>query len=148
MPLELCNTLFIMHKDTLKKQRNNINTIKWSSMYTIFCFFPQNERNLVNHNQYFYRTAEDWIIKCNKITLIVISILDYTVSFIDFWPERVHQDSPCPPCDLLESWRTGWFLWPMKLIPSCLIMYVKPMLKVSFNSVKNNHVKTSPVLQV
>ena len=48
----------------------------------------------------------------------------------------------------VSSWRTGWFLRPVKLTPINLRMYLEPILKVSFNSDMNNPVKTPPVLQV
>ena len=53
-----------------------------------------------------------------------------------------------PPSVILEFWRTGWFLRPVKLTQIILKMYLEPMLKVSFNSDMNNPVKTTPILQV
>ena len=51
-----------------------------------------------------------------------------TVSFINFWLEKVHQDSLCPPSPTLESWRIGWFLIPLELVSICLEMYSEPTL--------------------
>ena len=71
-----------------------------------------------------------------------------TVNFINFWVEKVHQDSLCPRSPTLESWRTCWFLIPLTLVSMFLEMYSKHILKVSFNSDMHNTFKTHYFLYV
>ena len=71
-----------------------------------------------------------------------------TVNFINFWVEKVHQDSLCPRSPTLESWRTGWFLIPLTLVSMFLEMHSKHILKVSFNSDMHNTFKTHYFLYV
>ena len=78
-----------------------------------------------------------------QYALICIMI---TVNFINFWVEKVHQDSLCPQSPTLESWRTGWFLISLTLVSIFLEMYSKHILKVSFNSDMHNTFKTHCVL--
>ena len=64
------------------------------------------------------------VLKVSSVSLFGTN----TVSFINFWLEKVHQDSVCPRSSTLESWRTGWFLIPMELVSTCLEMYSEPIL--------------------
>ena len=84
------------------------------------------------------KSLEDWIVPdtigigVNMLSILnqSVSFINFwlekinqdwtnTVSFINFWLEKVHQDSLCPQSPTLESWRTGWFLIPLELVSIC-----------------------------
>ena len=69
-----------------------------------------------------------------------------SASFIKFCPEKVHQDSPCPRSLTLESWRTGWFLRPLKLLLICSKMFSELFLQVSSSFTIEKSIKTLYVL--
>ena len=71
-----------------------------------------------------------------------------TVNFINFWVEKVHQDSLCPRSPTLESWRTGWFLIPLTLVSICLDMYYEAILWISSTYEWKKSIKTPYVLEV
>ena len=70
----------------------------------------------------------------------------FFASFIKFCPEKVHQDSPCPRSLTLESWRTGWFLRPLKLLLICSKMFSELFLQVSSSFTIEKSIKTLYVL--
>ena len=84
-------------------------------------------------------------IAFNKFRNVLWTI---SASFINFSPEKVHQDSLCPRSLTLESWRTGWFLRPLKLLSIGLEMYSELFLQVSWTFVVKKSIKTLYVFKV
>ena len=56
--------------------------------------------------------------------------------------------TPCPQSLTLESWRTGWFLRPLKLLSICSKMYSELFLQVSSSFAQKKSIKTLHVLEV
>ena len=90
------------------------------------------------------------IPETTKIAFNMFKNVFWTISasLIKFCPEKVHQDSPCPQSLTLESWRTGWFLRPLKLLSICSKMYSELFLQVSSSFAQKKSIKTLHVLEV